>query len=585
MGLPSSPNNRKEVYLSNIAGQGTALPSEPITREEEYLDFIAKNGGGGGTGEGDMKKSVYDSDLGVASAGGIKAYTTSAISGKADSSTVNAILDGTDIDSFGDVESALADKVSKSNTAGLLKNDGTVDTSTYLTSVPRAGEDTIGGIKVGGQYDHYFELDNITSRLTPTFYTPNSDYAQSGFAYSKDVYDAVTGNTELIADTVGWTNKNEFAVQTPSNQTHGVTATITDDKRVSLTGTADTAHVLSIGDFTCKANVKYILSGCPSGGGTESSNYWLDAYIVSTSTIVNKDAGSGCEISFNADTTVRIRIRIPNGLNTAGMVFSPMIRKAGILDSTFEPYRGTTAFPRDEQRVLGAKNLLENQIENATKGTITITHNVDGTITLSAGTSPSSASAPVVKESVSLKKGKYILSSGVTNSDIYLRVKIGSDYVNCVDKQIAFELDADTSVKSSVYIKKDITLSDPITFKPMIRFASDTDDTYVPYAMTNRELTNAISLKTIQVDTANWATDTTSQSGVTLYKKTVSVNDVYKNCPDVSIGASSGLPSTAEQTAYDLLKYVTVDSAVPCLYLYATAVPSNSFYINVEGVD
>lgn len=88
-----------------------------------------------------------------------------------------------------------------------------------------------------------------------------------------------------------------------------------------------------------------------------------------------------------------------------------------------------------------------------------------------------------------------------------------------------------------------------------------------------------------EVSTSNWVQDTTSQSGSTLYKKTITLTNVYKETPNVSISASSGLPTTAQQTAYDLIKYVTVDSAIPCLYLYATAVPSDSFYINVEGVD
>ena len=34
----------------------------------------------------------------------------------------------------GDIDTALSNKVSKSSTSGLLKNDGSVDTSTYLTS-------------------------------------------------------------------------------------------------------------------------------------------------------------------------------------------------------------------------------------------------------------------------------------------------------------------------------------------------------------------------------------------------------------------------------------------------------------------
>jgi hypothetical protein len=96
---------------------------------------------------------------------------------------------------------------------------------------------------------------------------------------------------------------------------------------------------------------------------------------------------------------------------------------------------------------------------------------------------------------------------------------------------------------------------------------------------------DALKTTRFQVATTGWSSDTTSQSGVTLYKKSVSLSHVYKTSPTVTIGSTGVLPSTAQQTAYNLLKYVTVDSAVPCLYLYANATPSNSFYINVEGVD
>ena len=70
MSLPNEPITRREMYYANMAGQNTPLP-EPITREEQYLKEIAESGG---TGEGDMKKSVYDSDNAVATAGGIKAF-------------------------------------------------------------------------------------------------------------------------------------------------------------------------------------------------------------------------------------------------------------------------------------------------------------------------------------------------------------------------------------------------------------------------------------------------------------------------------------------------------------------------------
>lgn len=95
--------------------------------------------------------------------------------------------------------------------------------------------------------------------------------------------------------------------------------------------------------------------------------------------------------------------------------------------------------------------------------------------------------------------------------------------------------------------------------------------------------TNKVTVK--EISTTDWDEDTTSQVGVTLYKKSVTLNNVYTDIPTVSIGSSSTLPSVSEQEAYDLLKYITVDNAIPCLYLYASDVPSNAFYINVKGVD
>lgn len=92
---------------------------------------------------------------------------------------------------------------------------------------------------------------------------------------------------------------------------------------------------------------------------------------------------------------------------------------------------------------------------------------------------------------------------------------------------------------------------------------------------------------TFSVSTSSWSEDTTSQSGTTLYKKSVSLSHVYVDSPSVDIGVGTGyvLPTSAEQEAYNLLQYVTVDDTVPCLYLYASDIPTTAFYINVTGVD
>ena len=89
---------------------------------------------------------------------------------------------------------------------------------------------------------------------------------------------------------------------------------------------------------------------------------------------------------------------------------------------------------------------------------------------------------------------------------------------------------------------------------------------------------------TFAVNLTSW---TSSQSGTTLYKKSISLSHIYVDSPTVDIGAGTGyvLPTSAEQESYDLIKYATIDTAVPCLYLYATDIPTTAFYIKVVGVD
>ena len=101
----------------------------------------------------------------------------------------------------------------------------------------------------------------------------------------------------------------------------------------------------------------------------------------------------------------------------------------------------------------------------------------------------------------------------------------------------------------------------------------------------NDNITNKHKLTRKTVNTSSWTADTTSQSGSTLYKKSISLSHVYVNSPsvDISTSSGSGLPTPAQQEAFDLLQYVTVDGTT--MYLYASDIPSTTFYIGIEGVD
>lgn len=133
-----------------------------------------------------------------------------------------------------------------------------------------------------------------------------------------------------------------------------------------------------------------------------------------------------------------------------------------------------------------------------------------------------------------------------------------------------------SSNKTNTEISAKATLDDSSTVTNKVWSSKKTSD----------EIVNRNKATILTVSTSSWATDTTSQSGTTLYKKEISLSHVYVPCPEVAIGASgTTLPTKDQQTAYDLVQYATVDSSTNKLYLYASAVPSTQFYIKVTGVD
>lgn len=149
MSLPT-PNTRKEQYLNAIAtGNAGGLPT-PITREEEYLDAIAKSGGG--SGDGDMKKSVYDSDLDVAGAGGIKAFVSDAVSGKVDKVEGKGLstndYDNTEKGKVADNTGAI-EAITENGCCNILPNNATSQTIQGRTVVVNAD----GSVDVSGAGD------------------------------------------------------------------------------------------------------------------------------------------------------------------------------------------------------------------------------------------------------------------------------------------------------------------------------------------------------------------------------------------------------------------------------------------------
>lgn len=162
--------------------------------------------------------------------------------------------------------------------------------------------------------------------------------------------------------------------------------------------------------------------------------------------------------------------------------------------------------PRSEQRVLGSKNLLPITATSQTVSGITWTvyrdsrGRVTSIVANGTATARSNLSTDVVVEQEHLNQygqQRYILSgcpSGGSASTYYLYLHPGktngswNPAVADVGNGVSFEYDGQTKIFCACTIMSGVTVSN-LVYKPMIRLASDPDDTYVPYAMTNMELT------------------------------------------------------------------------------------------------
>jgi hypothetical protein len=160
--------------------------------------------------------------------------------GKANADAIAAIKDGTSIDSFGDVETALADKINKSSTAGLVKNDGTIDTNTYLTQHQDISDkaDKVSN----ATNDNFAALDN------------NGNLKDSG-SKASDFQTTINASHKLSADYIqdGTTNK-VINVKPDWNAAAGNAAEILNKPNVSalikITPTFDYNSTTTVGNKT-----------------------------------------------------------------------------------------------------------------------------------------------------------------------------------------------------------------------------------------------------------------------------------------------------------------------------------------------
>ena len=170
--------------------------------------------------------------------------------------------------------------------------------------------------------------------------------------------------------------------------------------------------------------------------------------------------------------------------------------------------------------VLGAKNILPIRKSSGDNRGIAYTVNSDGTVTLDNGTATGGTSVFNIVSAGGFVGDKYarefILSgtpSSLGSNNYCMQLRDGEDHVyykghEVIDTGDGVTVDfskltlsdstplAATNVRLLIRVASGVSGANGV-FKPMLRITSDPDDTYVPYAMTNKELTEKVFEKRV----------------------------------------------------------------------------------------
>lgn len=192
--------------------------------------------------------------------------------------------------------------------------------------------------------------------------------------------------------------------------------------------------------------------------------------------------------------------------------------------------------------IMGAKNLLGQPYYGlGASGGLTFSVDSDGVLTIN-GTATSNAEY-VFKANAQnwcLPAGKYKVSgiSGGSANTYYMNVTVsGANNKIIYNGETEIEVTSTDYIRIAVGVKPGQTVNDLQIF-PMVRIASDTDTTFRPYAMTNKELTD-------RANTTHGNYFGTCTTAATTAAKVVTVDEDFK----LAVGTTVTVKFTNTNTA------------------------------------
>lgn len=347
-------------------------------------------------------------------------------------------------------------------------------------------------------------------------YIPNDATARAG----------VTTTVDLLKDTTGWLGGNELELNMLTTKAiwNGVTLEPIENS-VHVYGTASGVSAYNIAYFDPIPNKEYVLIGTPTNAPNKcflrahdgASTYEWQAIDVN---------GTGVTIKRTNSNRFWVDIRIENG-ETVDLLFKPMIIDAKLfaLNPSYRPYHESVeeyAFPRSEQAVLGAKNIIT--IDGTSSGIFTI--NSDKTVTVN-GNGGSEIVLSTYKAIPSWLGNCYLSGGKSADKRLVIGFRNASDtWLGDIDNtsgDTAITIPANAAkYQIKLVIGSGITLDNEV-FYPMLSFDGGE---YAP-AMTNRELTEKVTVKSDSI-TSSFTANGDVANGLKKIGEIVFIDAAYK---------------------------------------------------------
>ena len=336
----------------------------------------------------------------------------------------------------------------------------------------------------------------------------------------------------------GGYNGLTFNVNSDGSITCNGEATAYSHINITKSNTSSLHYKLPKGKYILSCQVKDI-SGWTTGSLGISIYYNGNLYVENK--IVTTKPYNELEFEITAEMSeeeLEVRVIGLTGAITDNVIIYPMIRLVDDQDSTWQPYAKTNyQLTQDVDTIntnlddvwkaqgqLGAKNLLVYPYADGTRtiNGVTYTLHDDGSITAN-GTATAYSGFELFNASkkLMLPQGDYILSSNneifvagayiaiwykanaSTTGVVIAQCDMNHRYSNFTITQEIYDGIQNEGYLLIRFVHSTDNIANNITLYPMIRYADDTDPTWQPYVMTNKELTDNKLSKVSTLPTPN----------------------------------------------------------------------------------